>query len=590
MKRLIALTMCAVSLGALPYLLKAQDLSPCLGTGLIQTDLVLTCENEVWLQSLAGPLLWNQELFADSILILTNGLVEVQEARLDLSIVDLGEEFGYLNLGNGFNNLTFPITIASRFSIPIGYDNGQLFASDEGLGYSGISLSLNQNAGWFETFIGDGTGAGPAQRRSKKSYCSLLTDTWYTVVAVIRGATDHSIYLNGVELNGDYSGSGNGQIVDLGRPATMGYHIPDSGPLVGQELSSAIKFDFLGVYDFELQASDIQYAEFCHSEESDAPVRPLGAVGWYDFDEAEPLADSEGNQPSIQVVGGVDPEVVYCLCPGIQQVDVQFLDCEFADFFCGEGTSWDADSQTCIVTNPSDSNLDGCVQLNDLLDLLSVYGDCGAEESAWQCGDALEYQGYDYETVQIGEQCWFAENLRSENYANGDVISAQPDGNGWVLSGAAAEEYNQATSVAAIYGLLYNAYAVQDERNICPNGWSVPTDGHWQGLEVTVGMDPWEADDMGWRGEPVGHALKAVDGWQINNGTDDYGFRGLGGGVKYPGGAFSSVGGIGAYWTSTPAGEATMLVRETIYNVDGVARHTQNKAFGFSVRCIQDSE
>ena len=33
-----------------------------------------------------------------------------------------------------------------------------------------------------------------------------------------------------------------------------------------------------------------------------------------------------------------------------------------------------------------------------------------------------EYQGYDYETVQIGEQCWFAENLRSENYLNGDAI------------------------------------------------------------------------------------------------------------------------------------------------------------------------
>ena len=33
---------------------------------------------------------------------------------------------------------------------------------------------------------------------------------------------------------------------------------------------------------------------------------------------------------------------------------------------------------------PTDINLDGCVQLNDLLDLLSAYGDCGAEESMWQ--------------------------------------------------------------------------------------------------------------------------------------------------------------------------------------------------------------
>ena len=44
--------------------------------------------------------------------------------------------------------------------------------------------------------------------------------------------------------------------------------------------------------------------------------------------------------------------------------------------FCGDGTMWDDLSQTCVVKTPSDSNFDGCVQLNDLLDLLSAYGIC----------------------------------------------------------------------------------------------------------------------------------------------------------------------------------------------------------------------
>ena len=43
------------------------------------------------------------------------------------------------------------------------------------------------------------------------------------------------------------------------------------------------------------------------------------------------------------------------------------------------------------MTNPSDSNFDGCVQLNDLLDLLSAYGDCGAEEAG--SGYALSFDG-----------------------------------------------------------------------------------------------------------------------------------------------------------------------------------------------------
>ena len=32
------------------------------------------------------------------------------------------------------------------------------------------------------------------------------------------------------------------------------------------------------------------------------------------------------------------------------------------------------------------------------------------------CGDPMSYQGYDYATVLIGDQCWFAENLRNEYY------------------------------------------------------------------------------------------------------------------------------------------------------------------------------
>lgn len=43
---------------------------------------------------------------------------------------------------------------------------------------------------------------------------------------------------------------------------------------------------------------------------------------------------------------------------------------------CNDGTHWDEISQTCIVSEPADINFDGCVQLNDLLDLLSAYGNC----------------------------------------------------------------------------------------------------------------------------------------------------------------------------------------------------------------------
>ena len=87
-----------------------------------------------------------------------------------------------------------------------------------------------------------------------------------------------------------------------------------------------------------------------------------------------------------------------------------------------------------------DLNADGIVDIQDLLDFFQLWGDeCQLEEEGplddtdivWSCGDHLEYQGYDYETVQIGEQCWFAENLRAENYSNGDAIPSNLSDGEW---------------------------------------------------------------------------------------------------------------------------------------------------------------
>ena len=47
--------------------------------------------------------------------------------------------------------------------------------------------------------------------------------------------------------------------------------------------------------------------------------------------------------------------------------------------YCLEGTVWDDDLGGCVsvILNSADINNDGCVQLGDLLDLLTAYGDCG---------------------------------------------------------------------------------------------------------------------------------------------------------------------------------------------------------------------
>ena len=95
-------------------------------------------------------------------------------------------------------------------------------------------------------------------------------------------------------------------------------------------------------------------------------------------------------------------------------------------------------------------------------------------------GDFVNYQNYYYQTVQIGDQCWFTENLRSEYYENGDAIPSNLSDGQWenTLSGAVAV-FGEVTPIVTAsvltatfatawslneYGRLYNWYAVDDVR------------------------------------------------------------------------------------------------------------------------------
>ena len=262
--------------------------------------------------------------------------------------------------------------------------------------------------------------------------------------------------------------------------------------------------------------------------------------------------------------------------------------CHFLCQYCKEGTVWDEDIQGCIVANPSDSNFDGCVQLNDLLDLLTAYGDCGFEESAWQCGDPLEYQGYDYETVQIGEQCWFAENLRAENYRNGDVIETGLGSAQWMSTQSGALELIDESGE-----VLYNWHVCNDNRGVCPTNWVVASDEDWLQLELFLGMPLDELSTWGsGRGyaEGTGTMLKSFS-W---NGTNDVGFNvrpiGLYTGDVLPYNAGSKA----LFWSSSPyIGGAgynldTGVGREFDTVDDGIDRTAAYPYFGCSIRCIKD--
>ena len=238
-------------------------------------------------------------------------------------------------------------------------------------------------------------------------------------------------------------------------------------------------------------------------------------------------------------------------------------------------------AQSNTLFNP-DYNGDGFIGVDDILGALSFYDNAweGPVSPSWSCGEAITYAGVGYSTVQIGDQCWFAENLRTTTYLNGDAIPQNLSDGDWAstTSGAMAI-YNDDYMAQAAYGGLYNWYAVAEARGLCPSGWHVPTDAEWTILTDHLGG-----------ASVAGGQMKTTYGWYDDgNGTNSSGFSGLPGGVRYDYGYFSSAGSYGYWWSSSPSGSNAWSRYLLNYGED-VGRSNGDQRLGFSVRCVRDAE
>ena len=244
---------------------------------------------------------------------------------------------------------------------------------------------------------------------------------------------------------------------------------------------------------------------------------------------------------------------------------------------------WEADG--------NDSNPSGCGETHYDSDSGNNFTATFSVLSAGACGTSVNFDGYDYETVQIGDQCWFAENLRTTVYADGTAIQEVTTCGAWVglSSGARCTSENDASNLAT-YGRLYNWYAVDDAHGLCPSGWHVPTDEEWMALEMELGLSESEANATGWRGTDQGAQLKSTSDWLTDDGTDDHGFSALPGGGRNgyaTNGCDGSIGIIGTFWTSSSNGGLPWY-RLLANEQPNIYRNTRWKPYGYSVRCLRE--
>lgn len=191
-----------------------------------------------------------------------------------------------------------------------------------------------------------------------------------------------------------------------------------------------------------------------------------------------------------------------------------------------------------------------------------------------------DIDGNTYNSVKIGTQIWFTENLKTTKYRNGDLIGTTSPST-LDISGEDTPKYQWAyvgnESYVSTYGRLYTLYAVTDTRNICPAGWHVPGTFDWNNLNYFL-------EDYTVAGSKLKEA--GTSHWQSpNNGaTNESGFTALPGGDRFGTGFFSGFLYSGSWWDT--GGRYNSMESSVTGVMSGGSPQHGN---AYSVRCIKDN-
>ncbi len=263
-----------------------------------------------------------------------------------------------------------------------------------------------------------------------------------------------------------------------------------------------------------------------------------------------------------------------------------------------QSVSFSVIGDTLFLTNGGFAIIPGIGNANsgNILDSIS-YHSCDAEyvhNFNVNYGSVTDQDGNICKTIILGGMEWMAENLNVSHYRNGDLIPNVVGSQEWggQTQGAWCA-YNNIEQNLCPYGKLYNWFAVNDQRNLCPLDWHVATELEWQQLEIELGLLISELNVNEQRGGSVnaGGKLKSttINYWNGPNigSVNEYGFSALPGGFRDPSGIFSNLNYYGFWWNATSNGSSA-YVREISFNSYRIGREAYTKLCGLSVRCVKN--
>ncbi|HNS18810.1 MAG TPA: FISUMP domain-containing protein [Bacteroidales bacterium] len=271
------------------------------------------------------------------------------------------------------------------------------------------------------------------------------------------------------------------------------------------------------------------------------------------------------------------------------------------DFLCGDVNEDGLVNVLDIITmvnyimggNPSpfdsdaaDVNADGGINVLDVIGLVNIIMEvpgipCG-------CVAPVLYEGQTYATVQIGEQCWFKENLNVGTKINSTQGGFQQTDNITIEKYC----YNNDEMNCNTYGGLYEwpeamqYVTTEGAQGICPTGWHIPTDGEFITLTDYLGGSSVAGGKM----KSTGTIEEGTGLWyQPNTGaTNESGFSGLPGGNRYSSdGSYYNLGKDSYFWSSSLKLVSYGWYRLLSHSNTLVYRNYSYEGNGFSIRCLK---
>jgi len=199
----------------------------------------------------------------------------------------------------------------------------------------------------------------------------------------------------------------------------------------------------------------------------------------------------------------------------------------------------------------------------------------------------IDIDGNYYPTVINGDQEWMAANLATAHYANGDPIDQLTGNAQWASSTTPAWCYlNNNVGNNVIFGKIYNGYAMEDARNVCPVGWHVPSNDEWAILMTTLGGSDVAASAM----RTTGTISEGTGLWPFDNviSNNISGFSAQPSGFRNLDGTFAAQIYGAVWWTNSLTPTDTYYTRSVYSFSNSVFNQDFTRPQGFSIRCLRD--